>query len=410
MHLLIKNIKGLLQTRANNPKLLYGNRLEELPLEENAYLLIEDEKIAEYGAMEDCPERADKEIDATGRYVFPCWCDSHTHLVYAGSRESEFVDKIKGLSYEEIAQQGGGILNSAKRLNEASEQELLEPALKRLEEIKDFGTGAVEIKSGYALTVEGELKMLRVIKKLKEKSPLTIKSTFLGAHAIPLEYKGNRDEYIDLIINKMLPKVHEEGLADYFDVFCDRGFFTREETERLLDAAEKYDFTHKIHGNELGQTGGVQASIDHQALTVDHLESAGDEEIALLANSKTIPTILPSVAFYLNLDYAPARKIIDSGCSIALATDYNPGSSPSGNFPFTISLACIKLGMLPEEAINAATINGSYAMEVNEELGSITPGKKANVFITKELPSYEFLPYAFGSQHVDEVIINGKIT
>jgi len=376
---------------------------------ENAYLLIEGAQISEFGKMAQAPAGADEVIDATDKMVFPCWCDSHTHLVYAGSREGEFVDRIKGLDYEEIAKRGGGILNSAKLLNQTSEDQLLEQALERANEIIRFGTGAVEIKSGYALTVEGELKMLRVAKKLKEQTALTIKTTFLGAHAIPLEYKDNREQYIELIINEMLPQVVEEGLADYCDVFCDRGFFTVAETEIILQAAADHGLRAKIHANELDYSGGIQIGVENKALSVDHLEYTGEAEIEALKNSDTMPTLLPSTAFFLNLPFAPARKMIDAGLPVALATDYNPGSSPSGNMPFVLSLACIKMKMLPEEAINAATINSAYAMGVGDQLGSITPGKKANVFITKKIPSYAFLPSALGSNLVERVILEGKI-
>ncbi len=339
--------------------------------------------------------------------VFPCFCDSHTHLVYAGSREIEYIDKIKGLSYEEIAKRGGGILNSAK-LHNTSEEELIKQALVRLEEIKMLGTGAVEIKSGYGLTVEDELKMLRVIRKLKQLSPLTIKSTFLGAHAVPAEYKGNQKAYVDVVVNEMVPKVAEEKLADFIDVFCDKGFFTVKETERILEAGIKYGMKPKIHANELDYSGGIQAGVKHNALSVDHLEYTGDKEIKSLLDSVTMPTLLPGAAFFLGLVYAPARKMIDAGLPVAMASDYNPGSSPSGNMQFVISLGCIKYKMLPEEAVNAVTINSAYAMGVSRELGSIAKGKKANVFITKEIPTYEFMPYAFGSNKVERVILNGK--
>jgi imidazolonepropionase len=341
--------------------------------------------------------------------VGPSWCDSHTHIVYAGSREAEFVDRIKGLSYEEIAKRGGGILNSAKKLNTATEDELFESAWNRLEEIKMMGTGAVEIKSGYGLSVEGELKILRVIKKLKEKSPLTIKSNFLAAHAYPIEYREDHNGYIDLIINKMLPVVAEEQLADYIDAFCEFGFFSVDETSRILEAGAKYGLKPKIHANQLNFSGGIQVGVKYNAISVDHLECVGEEEIESLRNSSTIGTLLPSAAFFLGLHYQPARKMIDAGLPIALATDYNPGSSPSGNMNFVLSLACTQLKMLPEEAINASTLNGAYAMELSKDYGSITKGKNANVFITKPISSYAFIPYSFGSNQVETVILNGHI-
>jgi len=409
MSLLIKNISSLIQVREKAANKIEGQEMVDLPSLENAYLLIEGAQISDFGKMAKAPAGADEVIDATDKMVFPCWCDSHTHLIYADSREGEFVDRIKGLDYEEIAKRGGGILNSAKRLNQTSEDQLLEQALERANEIIRFGTGAVEIKSGYALTVEGELKMLRVAKKLKEQTALTIKTTFLGAHAIPLEYKDKRKQYIELIINEMLPQVAEEELADYCDVFCDRGFFTVAETEIILQAAADHGLGAKIHANELDYSGGIQIGVENNALSVDHLEYTGDAEIGALKNSDTMPTLLPSTAFFLNLPFAPARKMIDAGLPVALATDYNPGSSPSGNMPFVLSLACIKMKMLPEEAINAATINSAYAMGVGDQLGSITPGKKANIFITKKIPSYAFLPYAFGSNLVERVILEGKI-
>ncbi|MEI6853930.1 MAG: imidazolonepropionase, partial [Bacteroidota bacterium] len=329
--------------------------------------------------------------------------------VYAGSREIEYIDKIKGLSYEEIAKRGGGILNSAILLHKTSEEELISQAMARLEEIKMLGTGAVEIKSGYGLSPEDELKMLRVIRKLKKLSPLTIKSTFLGAHAVPAEYKGRQGEYVDLIINEMIPMVASEELADYIDVFCDKGFFTVEETERILMAGMKYGMRPKIHANELAYSGGIQTGVKYNALSVDHLEYTGDEEIACLLNSETMPTLLPGAAFFLGMAYAPVRKMINAGLPVALASDFNPGSSPSGNMQLILSMGCIKYKMLPEEAIHAVTLNGAYAMGVSEELGSIAVGKTANVYITKPIPSLEFMPYAYGSNKVETVILKGKI-
>jgi len=339
----------------------------------------------------------------------PAFCDSHTHLVYAGSREIEYTDKIRGLSYEEIARRGGGILNSAKRLQEASELELIEQSIERLNEIMHLGTGAVEIKSGYGLTTESEMKMLRVVRKLKELSPLTIRATFLGAHAVPAEYKGRQGEYVDLVINEMIPRVAGEGLADYIDVFCDKGFFTEEETDRILMAGVKHGLRPKIHANELDFSGGIQLGVKYDALSVDHLEFTGEAEIRALKKSRTMPTLLPGAAFFLGMEQPPARKMIDAGLPLALASDYNPGSSPSGNMQLILSMGCILLRMLPEEVINAATINGAFAMGVEDELGSIAVGKKANVFITSRIPTYSFLPYAYGSNKVEKVIIEGRV-
>ncbi len=403
--ILIRNIKSLLGIRAAGIRLVKGVEMKTLPSLDDAYLLIENGLIKSFGADTEAPERADEIIDATGKFVFPCWCDSHTHIVYAGSREQEFVDKIHGLSYEEIAKRGGGILNSALKLANASEQELFDAAFQRLHEMERFGTGAVEIKSGYGLSYEGELKMLRVIKRLKESSKLTIKSNFLGAHAFPTEFKQNHQGYLDLLIKRLLPQIAHEGLADFIDVFCDRGFFSPDETDRILEAGAKYGLQPKIHANELDYSGGIEVGVKNNALSVDHLEFTGDEQIEALRNSGTMPTLLPSTAFYLGLHYAPARKIIDAGLPLAIATDFNPGSSPSGNMPFVVALSCIKMKMLPEEAINAATLNSAYAMGVEQQLGSVTIGKKANVFITKPISSLAFLPYSFGSNLVERVIL-----
>ncbi len=416
MRTILKNIKELVQVEENPKIKICGKEMAKIGSVKDAFLLIKDGLIEDFGEMKSYTEKEktfiNKEttiIDATGKMVFPSFCDSHTHLVYAGSREIEYIDKIKGLSYEEIAKRGGGILNSAKKLHDTSEDELVEQALYRLNEIISYGTGAVEIKSGYGLTVEDELKMLRVIKKLKSLSPLTIKATFLGAHAVPLEYKGRQTDYVDLIINEMIPSVAYEELADYIDVFCDKGFFTLEDTERILTAGMKYGLRPKIHANELDYSGGIQIGVKYNALSVDHLEFTGDAEIETLLNSETMPTILPGAAFFLGMVYAPARKMIQAGLPIALASDFNPGSSPSGNMQFILSLACIKYKMLPEEAINAVTINSAYAMGLSEELGSIAKGKKANLFITKPISTYEFMPYAYGSNKVESVILNGKI-
>lgn len=383
--------------------------MAELPQINQAYLLLEQDRIAAFGPMEKCPERADKILDASGRMVLPSWCDSHTHIVFAASREEEFVYRIQGLSYEEIARRGGGILNSAQRLQLTSEENLFASAWRRLQEVIRYGTGAIEIKSGYGLTVESELKMLRVIRRLKAVSPIPIKATFLGAHAIPTNYKHRRKEYVDLVVQQMLPKVAEEGLADYCDVFCDRGFFTVEETERILQAGWQYGLKPKIHANELDYSGGVQVGVANHAISVDHLEYTGDAEIQALRQSHTMPTLLPGCSFFLGIPYAPARRMIDAGLPVVLATDYNPGSAPSGRMAFVVSLACINMKMLPEEAINAATLNGARAMEQETEYGSIAVGKKANVFITKPIPSIAHIPYSFGSDPVETVILQGKV-
>lgn len=411
MKLLIKNIKSLVNILDESTKYVVGNDMQKLNCIQDAYLLIEEDKIADFGKMDELKinDFDGETIDAEGQLVFPSFCDSHTHLVYAGSREIEFSDKIRGLSYEEIAKRGGGILNSAKLLQNTSEDSLYEQSLERINEIISFGTGAVEIKSGYGLTVEDELKMLRVIKRLKDTTPVTIKSTFLGAHAVPDEYKRKQDEYVDMVINEMIPQVASEGLADYIDVFCDKGFFTVEQTDRILMAGLKYGLRPKIHANELDYSGGIQVGVKYYALSVDHLEFTGDDEIKVLKNSETMPTLLPGAAFFLGMKNPPVRKMIDAGLPIALASDYNPGSSPSGNMKFIMSLGTIKLRMLPEEVIHATTINGAYAMGISEEMGSISKGKKANVYITKKIPGYEFMPYAYTSHLIDQVILNGKL-
>ena len=410
MSIIIKNIKELIQVEYQPQKLVAGKAMNKINTIKNAWLKIIDDKIDDFGSMQTFPnEKTDTVIDATDCMVFPCFCDSHSHIIYKGSREIEYIDKIKGLSYEEIAKRGGGILNTAKRLHEASEEELFNDAWERLEEIKTYGTGAIEIKSGYGLSTDDELKMLRVIKQLKAKSPLTIKSTFLGAHAVPANYKGKQSDYVDLIINEMIPQVAEEQLADYIDVFCDKGFFTVEETERMLIAGKKYGLRGKIHANELDYSGGIQIGVKHNALSVDHLEYTGDDEIETLLNSQTMPTILPGAAFFLDMPYAPARKMINAGLPIAMAGDFNPGSCPSGNMQFILAMACIKYRLLPEEAINATTINTAYAMDISDKLGSIAKGKIANIFITKPIPTYEYMPYSFGNNKVKTVILNGKI-
>jgi len=409
MTLLLTNIKELLQVREQHILKVSGSEMKELPTIKNAWLLIENGKIADFGTMETIPElTADETIDATGKIVLPTWCDSHTHIVYAGNREQEFADRINGLSYEEIANRGGGILNSAKTLQETSENEVYEQSAKRLEEVIRLGTGAVEIKSGYGLTEEAELKMLRVIKRLKENYDLPVKSTFLGAHAIPKNYKDKPEAYMDLVINEILPKVAKEGLAEYIDIFCEKGYFTLEDTHKLLSTAKEYGLKPKIHVNQFNSIGGVKAGVEHEALSVDHLEVMTDEDIEVLKGTKTMPVALPSCSLFLSIPYTPARKILDAELPLALATDFNPGSTPSGNMNLVVSLACIKMKMTPEEAINAATINGAYAMELSETHGSITKGKTANFMITDKIPSYTFLPYAFGTNSIESVYINGK--
>ncbi len=411
MSLVIHNTGMLVQTREEGMAFTAGKDMSVLPVVEKGWLLIEDGIIAGYGPPETMPafSNAIPRLDAGGGYVFPSFCDPHTHLVYAGSREKEYTDKIRGLSYEEIAKRGGGILNSAKLLHETSEDELFRQSMERVMEIISFGTGAVEIKSGYGLSTEDELKMLRVIRRIREESPVTVRSTFLGAHAVPAGYRDNRKGYIDLIVDEMIPAVATERLADYIDVFCDRGFFSVEETARILEAGARHGMRPKIHANELDYSGGIQTGVKFGALSVDHLEFTGDNEIAALLGSGTMPTLLPGAAFFLGLTDPPARKMIDAGLPLAMASDYNPGSSPSGNMKLVVSLGCIRLRLLPEEAINAVTINAAYAMGLSETHGSITVGKKANLFITKKIPSYEFLPYAYGSNLVETVILNGEV-
>jgi len=412
--ILIKNIKKLVQVENQIRLKVSGKEMSKVNSIDNAFLYIENDRISDFGTMQELNSKNYaqnielKIIDANGKMVFPSFVDSHTHLVYAGSREIEYIDKIKGLSYEEIAENGGGILNSAKLLHNTSEDELYQQALKRINEIIKQGTGAVEIKSGYGLNSEDEIKMLRVIKRLKENAPLKIKATFLAAHAVPAEYKEKQEEYVDYVISETLPVVAAEELADYIDVFCDKGFFTVEQTDRILIAGMKHGLRAKIHANELANSGGVQVGVKYNALSVDHLEYIEEKEIEALLNSETMPTILPGAAFFLNLKYSPARKMIDAGLPIAIASDFNPGSSPSGNMKLMMSFGCVNYKLVSEEVINATTINTAYAMGISEEYGSIAKGKIANVFITKEIPSIEFMPYAYGSDLIDTVILNGK--
>ena len=413
---LIKNIKQIVGINHTKRLHLQGKEMADLETLNDAYLIVEDEKIKAFGPMADFANpdfefrtlNFDIEYDASGRLLFPSFCDSHTHLVYANSREHEFVDKIRGLGYEEIAKRGGGILNSAKATAAASEDELYDMACQRLETLTSLGTGAIEIKSGYGLTTESELKLLRVIRRLKENSPLTIKSNFLGAHGIPMEYRGHQEDYVNLVINEMIPLVAAEGLADYIDVFCDKGFFTVEDTERILEAGIKYGMRPKIHANEMAVSGGVQVGVKYGAISVDHLEQMGDAEIECLKGSDTMPTILPGCAFFLNLPLSPARKMIDAGLPVAMASDYNPGTAPSFNMQLILSMACIRYRLTPEEALNATTVNTAYAMGVSDKLGSITVGKQANFYITKPIPSYEYMPYSYGENKVESVFLNGK--
>ncbi len=409
MQTLIVNIKQLVQVRETNVEMVSGADMNTLPVLENAYLLIEDGLISDFGLMKDLPEiEVLNVIDATGKVVMPTWVDSHTHIVYAGNRVQEFVDRINGLSYEEIANRGGGILNSAQLLNETSEEELYNQSKSRLEEVISQGTGAVEIKSGYGLTLEGELKMLRVIKRLREDYQLPIKATFLGAHAFPKEFKENQQAYVDLIINEMLPKIAEEKLADYIDAFLETGYFSVEQTRQIIEAGNRYGLPSKIHVNQFTTIGGIQMCVENNVLSVDHLEVMNDEDIQALKGSKTMPVALPSCSYFISIPYTPARKMISEGLPLALASDFNPGTTPSGNMNFVVATACIKMKMTPEEAINAATINGAYAMGVQNEVGSITKGKKANLIITKPIPSYYQIPYSFGTNLIEKVLINGK--
>ncbi len=405
------NIKQLLNVRETTAP-LRGNQLADLPSIENAFLLTEDDVITDFGAMMDLelqvPVLPKQVIDVNGKMILPAWCDSHTHLVFAGNRENEFVDKINGLSYAEIAAKGGGILNSARRLNEATEEELFDVALERLKELQRLGTGAIEIKSGYGLSVEGELKMLRVIRRLEKETGMLIRSTFLGAHTFPVDYREDHAAYIQQLIHEIMPEIQKEKLADYVDVFCETGFFSPAETETICQAAIQYGMKPKLHVNQLNSIGGIETGIRLNAVSLDHLETLSENEIRLLGNWKGISTLLPTAAFYLRMNYQPARALIEAGAAVALASDFNPGSSPSGNMNFVVALSCIQMKMLPEESINAATVNGAFAMEFQDVAGSIAVGKKANFIITKPVPSVHYLPYAFGSNLIDSVIISGK--
>ena len=409
MKLLFKNIKELIQIRNNEVSFVSGEEMKILPTLKNAFLLVENGLIVDFGLMKDCPKAHKNEtIDATGKMLLPSWCDSHTHIIYAGNRESEFVDRINGLSYQEIAENGGGILNSAKKLQNTSEEDLYNQSKLRLEEIIQLGTGAVEIKSGYGLTEKAELKMLKVIKRLKKNYPLPLKATFLGAHAVPEEFKNDKNGYLEVLINNIIPKVAEENLADFIDVFCEKGYFSVDDTTRILETGKKYGLQGKIHVNQFNAIGGIQTGVKHNALSVDHLEIMKDDDIENLKNTTTMPVALPSCSYFLGIPYTPARKMIAAGLPLALATDYNPGSTPSGNMNFVISTACIKMKMTPEEAINAATINGAYAMNLSNKVGSITRGKLANLILTKPINSYGFIPYSFGNHQIESVFLKGN--
>jgi imidazolonepropionase len=411
--ILIKNIKQLVGIDQQNISKKSGSEMKQLEILEDAWLAIEDDKILDFGTMQNWPGITDwsnlEIIDAEGKCVLPTWCDSHTHIVYAGSREQEFVDRINGLTYQEIASRGGGILNSAQKLATVSEQELFDNAMQRINEVISQGTGAIEIKSGYGLTLESELKMLRVIKRIKENCDVEVKATFLGAHAVPTKFQGKKSEYINLIINEMLPAIAEEKLADYCDVFCEENYFSKEETIKILEAGKAYGLIPKVHANQLSFNGGVQAGVQVGAISVDHLEYVDNEEIESLLKSNTMPTILPGAAYFLSLPLPPARKMIDAGLPIAVASDFNPGSSPTGNMNLMVSMLCINYKLNPEEAINAATINSAFAMNLNDHYGTISIGKTASVFITSNIPNYQFIPYSFGSNLIETVILKGKI-
>ena len=408
--ILFTNIKELVQVRNESIPFVAGAKMKNLPTIQDAYLLTEGDYISDFGRMEDIPNIDIPEshiVDVTGKMIFPAWCDSHTHLVFAGNREGEFVDKINGLSYEEIANRGGGILNSAKKLAATTEDELFRESSLRIEEIMSFGTGAVEIKSGYGLSIDAELKMLHVIKRLKEYFDIQIKATFLGAHAVPEKYKGNKEGYLKLLVEELMPIIAKEKLADYVDIFCESGYFSAEDTAYILKAGKYHGLIPKIHVNQFTSIGGVQVGVEYNALSVDHLEVMNEEDIEVLKGTKTMPVALPGCSYFLSIPYTPARKIIDAGLPLALASDYNPGSTPSGNMNFIVATACIKMKMTPEESINAATINGAYAMGLEQKVGSITKGKLANFFITKPINSYASIPYLFGSHLIEKTYLNG---
>ena len=409
MRTLFSNIKELKQVYDSTPSLRRGAEMAVIPSIQQAYLLIENDIIIEYGSMDHCPKHVDKVIDATGKYIFPTWCDSHTHIVFAASREEEFIMKIEGKTYEDIAAKGGGILNSAKKMQSIGEDDLYRSTANRLQQLIQLGTGAIEIKSGYGLSVEGELKMLRVIQRLKQAFNIPIKATFLGAHAFPSEYKSNHEGYINLIIEEMLPAIAKENLADYIDAFCETGFFSAEETDQILTAGARYGLKAKIHANQLNISGGVQVGVKHNAISVDHLEAVDEAVMQCLSDSATIATLLPSCSFFLGIPFAPARDMINNNIAISLASDYNPGSTPSGNIPFLFSLACIKMKLKPNQVLNALTINAAYAMEVQDLVGTITVGKKANFILTKAMPSFDYMPYSFGENCIESVYINGEL-
>lgn len=410
MNLLIKNIGTIVGIDESGRTRVSGKAMGEIAMLENAWLLTDGARIKDYGTMDTMPDADSYEvIDAHGGWLFPSFCDSHTHIVYAGSREQEFLDKINGLSYEEIAKRGGGILNSADRLHDTPEEELYRQAMERIDEIVAMGTGLVEIKSGYGLTLEDELKILRVIRRIRETAPLEVRATFLGAHAVGRAYRGRQSEYVEHVCNDMIPAVAAEGLADYVDVFCDCGFFTPEETAKIIETGARYGLRAKIHANELAISGGVEVGVKHDALSVDHLESMGDEQIEALRDSDTMPTMLPGCAFFLGITYPPARKMIDAGLAVALASDYNPGTAPSGNMRFVTSLASIKMKMTPAEALNAATLNSACAMGESKDFGSITRGKMANLYITKPLPSLAFMPYAHQTPIIERIVLKGNV-
>ena len=410
--MLLKNIRGLVQVRDSFLPFVAGDAMGELPVIEDAWLAIEDGKIADYGSMAAWPGISDwsnlEVIDCSNKFVFPSWVDSHTHIVFAGTRETEFIDRINGLSYEEIAAKGGGILNSAKKLQQSTEDKLLEAARRRVRSVINMGTGALEIKSGYGLSVDAELKMLRVIKQLKKEFPIPIKATFLGAHAFPQEFKSNKQGYIDLIVNEMLPEIKAESLAEYIDVFCESNYFDLDQCRQILEAGIAHGLRPKVHVNQFTSIGGIELAVETNALSVDHLEVMDDRDFEVLKDRKTMATLLPSCSLFINIPFAPARKMIDMGLAVALATDYNPGSSPNGNMNLVNALASIKMNLNPEETINASTLNAAYAMGVENEMGTISRGKRANLFITTEIPSYSYLNYSFGENCIETVIIDGK--